>query len=300
MELKDSIEQVVHAFAKERTQPLGEERVCPSHGVHESFKLTYLGKTATVNSCPKCLDGKISSWKEHALRELIETAEKLIQKNIPRRFWSASIESFQTPVSQMERVKTKIVKFISNPEGKSLVIIGQPGTGKTHLGYAIYKHLLISTLAENGIDAMHTPIFATALEIIRDFKECWRPCLPTGRQYSPDDEDQYRPVFISERQALTYYGNTPILIVDEVGVGFQSETEKLILTEIINYRYERMLPIVIMSNLEPSQLTNVLGERVIDRLKEGEFLIFDWGSWRRKENSYHPNSKKKKNHGKAN
>jgi DNA replication protein DnaC len=193
----------------------------------------------------------------------------------------------------MERVKTRVVKFMSNPDGKSLVIIGQPGTGKTHLGYAIYKHLLISTLAENGLDAMHRPIFATALDIIRDFKECWR-------QY-PADEDRYRPAFISERQALTHYGNTSILIVDEVGVGFQSETGKLILTEIINYRYERMLPIVIISNLEPLQLTNVLGERVIDRLKEGEFLIFEWESWRRKENSYHPNSKSKnKSHGKAN
>ena len=294
VELRGSIEQIVYTFAKERTQPLGEERVCPSHGVHESFKLTYLGRTATVNSCPQCLDGKINSWKEHALRELVEAAEKLIQKNVPRRFWSASIESFQTPIPQMEGIKKRIKEFIFNQEGKSLVMIGKPGTGKTHLGYAIYKHLLISTLAENGIDAMHRPIFATALDIIRDFKECWR-------QYSPDDEDQYRPAFISERQALTHYGNTPILIVDEVGVGFQSETEKLILTEIINHRYERMLPIVIISNLEPTQLTNILGERVIDRLKEGEFLIFDWGSWRRKENSYQPNSKSKnKSHGKAN
>jgi DNA replication protein DnaC len=294
VELKESIEQIVHAFAKERIQPLGEERVCPSHGSHESFKLTYLGRTATVNSCPKCLDVTLNTWKEEAARDFIEKIEGIIQKNIPRRFWSASIESFQTPFPQMEGIKRKIKGFISSRQGKSLVMIGKPGTGKTHLGYAIYKHLLISTLTENGIDVMQRPIFATALDIIRDFKECWRQC-------SPDDEDQYRPAFISERQALTHYGNTPILIVDEVGVGFQSETEKLILTEIINYRYERMLPIVLISNLEPSQLTNVLGERVIDRLKEGEFLIFDWGSWRRKENSYQPNSKNKnKNHGKAN
>jgi len=294
MELKDNIEQIVHSFAKEETQLLGEERVCVNHGAHESFKLTYLGRTATINSCPKCLDGKISTWKKEAVKDFIEKTEGIIQKTVPKRFWTASIESIQTPTPQMERVKTKIVKFMSNPEGKSLVIIGKPGTGKTHLGYAIYKHLLVSTLAENGLDSVQRPIFATALDIIRDFKECWR-------QYSIDDENQYRPAFISERQALTHYGNTPILIVDEVGVGFQSETEKLILTEIINYRYERMLPIVVISNLEPSQLTTVLGERVIDRLKEGEFLIFDWGSWRRKENSYQSNSKNKnKSHGKAN
>ncbi|MGH7890025.1 MAG: hypothetical protein ACRENF_05685 [Thermodesulfobacteriota bacterium] len=36
----------------------------------------------------------------------------------------------------------------------------------------------------------------------------------------------------------------------------------------MNYRYEKMLPIVVISNLKSSQLTAVLGKRVIDRLKE--------------------------------
>jgi DNA replication protein DnaC len=149
---------------------------------------------------------------------------------------------------------------------------------------------LISSLAENSQNSSQKPIFTTALDIIRSFKECWR-------QY-PVDEDQYRPPFISEREALIHYGNTSMLIVDEIGVQFQSDTERLILTEIINYRYERMLPIVVISNLKPSQLTTVLGERVIDRLKEGAFLIFDWESWRWKGSSYPPNSKSK-DHGKT-
>lgn len=292
VEFKDSIEQIVHSFAKEKTQPLGEERVCPHHGAHESFKLTYLERTATVNSCPKCLDGKLISWKEEAVKEFTQKAQGLIHKNVPKRFWSASIGSFQTPIPQMGRIKAKILEFISNPEGKTLTMIGKPGTGKTHLGYAIYNHFLISTLAENGFDSEQKPIFASALDIIRSFKECWR-------QYPIIDEDEYRPAFISEKEALIHYGNTSMLIVDEVGIGFQSDTEKLILTEIINYRYERMLPIVLMSNLKVSQLSTILGERVIDRLKEGEFLTFDWESWRRKGNSYQSNSKSK-SHGKAN
>jgi len=290
MELRESIEQIVHTFANEKTELLGEERLCPNHGAHESFNLTYLGKTVTVNSCPKCIDGKISSWKERVQGKFIETAERLIQKNVPKRFWTASIESFQATIPHMEEIKTRVLEFVSNPEGKSLVMIGKPGTGKTHLGYAIYKYFLISSLSENSLNSSQKPIFTTALDIIRSFKECWR-------QY-PVDEDQYRPLFISEREALIHYGNASMLIVDEIGVQFQSDTERLILTEIINYRYERMLPIVVISNLKPSQLTTVLGERVIDRLKEGEFLIFDWESWRGKGNSYHPDSKSK-DYGKA-
>src|ERR1700752_2465523 len=146
MELRERIEQIVHTFAKERTQPLGEERVCPHHGVHESFRLTYLERTATVNSCPKCLDGKLISWKEEAVKEFTQKAEGVIQKNVPKRFWTVSINSFETPTSQMQAIKTKVLEFIFNPEGKTLTMIGKPGTGKTHLGYAIYNHFLISTL----------------------------------------------------------------------------------------------------------------------------------------------------------
>ncbi|MGH7890024.1 MAG: hypothetical protein ACRENF_05680 [Thermodesulfobacteriota bacterium] len=40
------------------------------------------------------------------------------------------------------------------------------------------------------------------------------------------DEDQYRPLFISEREALIHYGNPSMLIIDEIGVQFQSDTER--------------------------------------------------------------------------
>ena len=60
-----------------------------------------------------------------------------------------------------------------------------------------------------------------------------------------------------------------LLILDEVGVQFGSETEKMILFEIINGRYEQLKPtIVINSNLRRA-LTDYLGERVVDRLREG-------------------------------
>ena len=40
-----------------------------------------------------------------------------------------------------------------------------------------------------------------------------------------------------------------LLILDEVGVQFGSETEKMILFEIINGRYEQLKPTIVISNL---------------------------------------------------
>ena len=73
-----------------------------------------------------------------------------------------------------------------------------------------------------------------------------------------------------------------LLILDEVGVQFGSETEKMILFEIINGRYEQLKPTIVISNLADA-LTDYLGERVVDRLREGggRMLIFDWPSYRR-------------------
>ena len=52
---------------------------------------------------------------EKAQRKFIETAERQIQKNVLKRFWTASMESFQTTIPHMEGIKTKALEFVSNP-----------------------------------------------------------------------------------------------------------------------------------------------------------------------------------------
>ena len=87
----------------------------------------------------------------------------------------------------------------------------------------------------------------------------------------------------SEAQVVAGFIRPDLLILDEVGVQFGSETEKMILFEIINGRYEQLKPTIVISNLAKDALTDYLGERVVDRLREGggRMLIFDWPSYRR-------------------
>ncbi|EJF3060091.1 ATP-binding protein, partial [Escherichia coli] len=72
------------------------------------------------------------------------------------------------------------------------------------------------------------------------------------------------------------------LIIDEVGVQFGSDAEKLIMFEIINTRYEYMKPTILISNQSKDELSAFIGERVIDRMNDGGgcTLAFTWDSYR--------------------
>ena len=74
-----------------------------------------------------------------------------------------------------------------------------------------------------------------------------------------------------------------LLILDEVGVQFGSDFEKQILFDVLNERYEKLKPSILLSNIPGDQLADYLGERVTDRLREngGKMIGFDWDSyWR--------------------
>ena len=64
---------------------------------------------------------------------------------------------------------------------------------------------------------------------------------------------------------------------------FGSEFEKQILFDVLNERYEKLKPSILLSNIPREQLGEYLGERVTDRLREngGKMIPFDWDSHRR-------------------
>lgn len=109
--------------------------------------------------------------------------------------------------------------------------------------------------------------FTTVLRAIRSIKDTWT-----------------RGSSVSESQAIAALVFPDLLILDEIGVQFGSEVEKTILFDIMNERYEKRRPTILMSNLTPKEVEQYLGERVYDRLREdgGQAIVFDWESERGK------------------
>lgn len=164
---------------------------------------------------------------------------------IPKRFLSASFENFITTTSEEER----LIESLKNIKDKNIIISGGVGLGKTHLCYALVNQF--SEECDFGFKSDKVKI-TTIKGIIDAIRGCW-------------DKDTLEHCFA----LVSEFKTAPVLIIDEIGVQYGTESEKIELFDIINYRYEEMLPTVCCSNLPKEQILKVLGRRIYDRLFGG-------------------------------
>ena len=73
---------------------------------------------------------------------------------------------------------------------------------------------------------------------------------------------------INRVSLMNFYSTTPMLVIDEIGRSMQQAREDSLLNYILRRRYENMLPTVLISNLQKTDLMKKLGDAVVDRIKE--------------------------------
>ncbi|HBI70007.1 MAG TPA: hypothetical protein DDZ22_13650, partial [Massilia sp.] len=73
-----------------------------------------------------------------------------------------------------------------------------------------------------------------------------------------------------------------VLILDEIDAIRNTDNANLLLTEIINRRYNEAKPVIVISNQPFDNLARYTGERVHSRLYENAFVCdFSWADFRR-------------------
>ena len=172
-----------------------------------------------------------------------------------------TIEEFDFTYQSMLRLTT--VGSLLAPdfvtEGRSVILQGRPGRGKTHLAIAIAYRAM-----QNGFDSL----FTTAAELIDDLSAAGRE----GRL----------------RDALTAYMRPHVLVVDEVGYLAYGDDAANVLYHVVNDRHIRRRAMIFTTNKNPKRWGEVLhdddlAEAIVDRILErGRLLRLDGPSVRTK------------------
>jgi DNA replication protein DnaC len=242
-------------------KPETRHAACDTHGAYDARRVF----NNLWSRCPACsaeVDAAEKADREQqAKQQKLEAWQRRIgDSGIPDRFQDRSLQSYVAKTDGQRRALAFAESYADGFDevlktGRSALFIGRPGTGKTHLAAGI------------GLRLMHrdgrTVLFSTVVRAIRRVKDTW------GRDSR-------------ETQAIAALVFPDLLILDEVGVQFGSETERLILFDVLNERYEKRRPTLLLSNFDVDAVRSYLGERIFDRLREdgGDVVVFDWESHR--------------------
>lgn len=239
--------------------------VCEKHG--EYLSRNFIGRV--WSRCPKCADekeaaDKLEEEKKARAEKRLRWETKIGAAGIPERFQTRTLDTFEAATPAQKHALEFAREYAANftqalKTGRCALFVGRPGTGKTHLAVGIGLRIMG---AEN-----RTVLFTTVMRAIRRVKDSWAK------------ESQE-----TETQAIAALTFPDLLILDEVGVQFGSDFERNIMFDVLNERYEKRRPTILLSNLNKDELIGFLGERVFDRMREdgGKFVAFDWDSYRSK------------------
>lgn len=245
----------------------GEIINCEKHGDFE-VECLRISETRFIikDHCTKCIDEKEARSQALILAEQKkEAAERDERNRVNSRLWAGiskrnldkTFDDYICESPEQHKNKLKCQEYANNfPTDKSLLMLGSVGTGKTLLACA-----MIDVLVDN-----YKCKLTRLIDITRHLKSTWS---------HDSDED--------EQRVINAYLGLDLLIIDEVGAQFGSDTEKLFIFDIIDGRYQDMKPTILISNLDIEGVKSVIGDRCVDRLREGggSMIAFDWSSKRK-------------------
>lgn len=245
-------------------QAIGHSQLnCDRHGVYMA-KGTRIKTRDVWTKCPECI--KIEQDAESARkREIAEAADRQLRERqievaaIPVRFIGRTLATFRAETPEQSRALSVAGDFVANwsdvcKKGRWLVFSGSPGTGKSHLAIAILQALMPA----------HVGRYMTCMELIQTIRATWRK-----------DSEQ------AETELLDGFGSLPLLVIDEVGVQYGTDSEQNHLFDVLDRRYRNMMPTILLTNQNKDGFRQFVGDRVYDRMTEcAKWVPFAWGSYR--------------------
>lgn len=208
--------------------------------------------------CPTCLEEQSG---RQAQDEWVAMRHDAIFKTatLPVRYVGQRFEA-RTPAQRAVRATVRDFRnfVVGEPCWAALILFGACGTGKT---------LLASEFAEAWVRSLcRSARYITAKGMISEIQAAY------GKEGK------------SEEGEILRFVQYDLLILDEIDAKPDRENANILLTEVINRRYNDNKPMVVITNQPFDNLRDFVGDRVDSRLHENAFVCaFDWPDFRRAE-----------------
>ena len=190
-------------------------------------------------SIPLHSDEEIAEY-ERVEREIknAELYEAYKNSGVPKKFLKESLDTFKVQNNNDALILATVKDFCKYPKNKILLLLGNKGTGKTHLGCGAVREI-------GGTFIMSEDL-----------------CVEYD---SASDFNSKR----TRAEVLKYYSSRKLLVIDELQkYAVNAKLEEWIISYLIRMRYENNLPTIIITNETKASFAKFIGSAVIDRLNE--------------------------------
>lgn len=182
-------------------------------------------------------------------RQLRIAEDKLKASGVSEEFRNMRFENFnyESSLETMEAYATaksysKSFKEIRVARQNSIMLMGQVGSGKTHLAMAISN-----TLLDSSVGVIYMP---------------YRSIITKIKQSITDEENYQREV--------NKYKEAQVLFIDDLFKGRITEADINVMFEIVDYRYFKKLPIIVTTEKTIDELLEIdeaIGSRLYEMSK---------------------------------
>lgn len=244
------------------------EATCPEHGAY-TYEARRIGKHTIGQICPSCLlrgqqIGHELNEKIEAEQRRREFTQRMQIAGVPEAFLECTLDSYNPTSDQADKMLAIVQGYADsfNEVLKArpvpgLVFVGVPGTGKTHIACAMIAKLMAQGYSAAYLACPHFLLAARESQLMRSHE---KTSLLIDRFKQPH-----------------------FLVLDEFGTHTTQDVDYQILFSVIDGRYQRNLPTLMVTNLRHEDLKKTVDERFLERIIgiNGPILKFDWPTHRR-------------------